>query len=216
MIVERACEMCAAHYDADTQRLKHGRQTTCSRACSYLLRAQKHRKPDHEKFDQKAYNATYYKQNRNRLLDAQKQYRLSNLDRTRAMARAHQRLNREKSNQRASDWYYANKQLMIDRAKLWKRLNPDKVQVNTRDYASRRSGATGRFTARDYERLKNRLFGLCGYCFASPANTIDHIIPLSRNGSNFIGNIMPACGNCNYSKGPKTIVEWKYGHQSLR
>lgn len=37
--VERTCPVCSAIYFADAQRLKHGRQTTCSRKCSYLLRA---------------------------------------------------------------------------------------------------------------------------------------------------------------------------------
>lgn len=37
--VERDCPACGARYRADVVRLRHGRQTTCSRACSYELRA---------------------------------------------------------------------------------------------------------------------------------------------------------------------------------
>lgn len=69
----------------------------------------------------------------------------------------------------------------------------------------------GRNTPRDFSRLKNRLLGRCGYCKVNQANTIDHIIPLLRGGSNYIGNIMPACGACNYSKQHKTLVEWRNG-----
>jgi len=39
--VERECPVCGRSYHADANRLKHGRQTTCSRACSYQLRASK-------------------------------------------------------------------------------------------------------------------------------------------------------------------------------
>lgn len=39
MQVERACPVCAQRYAADATRLRFGRQTTCSRACSYRLRA---------------------------------------------------------------------------------------------------------------------------------------------------------------------------------
>ncbi|HFU2857305.1 TPA: hypothetical protein ACGQ50_000845 [Enterobacter cloacae] len=39
MKTERNCPNCGIVYEADTVRLKHGRQTTCSRACSYALRA---------------------------------------------------------------------------------------------------------------------------------------------------------------------------------
>ena len=37
--IERKCPVCGVTYYADPTRLKHGRQTTCGRACSYKLRA---------------------------------------------------------------------------------------------------------------------------------------------------------------------------------
>lgn len=37
--ITRQCPVCGTEYQADTSRLKHGRQTTCSRDCSYKLRA---------------------------------------------------------------------------------------------------------------------------------------------------------------------------------
>jgi G:T-mismatch repair DNA endonuclease (very short patch repair protein) len=42
----RDCPVCGVHYLADPGRLRHGRQTTCSRACSYVLRAQNKAVPD--------------------------------------------------------------------------------------------------------------------------------------------------------------------------
>lgn len=39
--ITRTCPICRVEYQADTKRLKHGRQTTCSRKCSYELRANK-------------------------------------------------------------------------------------------------------------------------------------------------------------------------------
>lgn len=41
MKVQRTCPVCGRVYEADAHRLKWGRQTTCSRACSYELRATK-------------------------------------------------------------------------------------------------------------------------------------------------------------------------------
>lgn len=38
--IERQCPICGTDYSADEVRLRHGRQTTCSRKCSYTLRAQ--------------------------------------------------------------------------------------------------------------------------------------------------------------------------------
>jgi len=38
---DRICPVCGQHYKANPVRLRHGRQTTCSRECSYKLRAAK-------------------------------------------------------------------------------------------------------------------------------------------------------------------------------
>lgn len=40
-LVRCSCPICGAAYSADETRLKHGRQTTCSRKCSYASRGQK-------------------------------------------------------------------------------------------------------------------------------------------------------------------------------
>jgi 5-methylcytosine-specific restriction endonuclease McrA len=40
-LVSRQCPVCASSYSADSTRLSFGRQTTCSRRCSYALRAKK-------------------------------------------------------------------------------------------------------------------------------------------------------------------------------
>ena len=40
-ILRRECPVCGRVYEADATRLAHGRQTTCSRGCSYVLRGQK-------------------------------------------------------------------------------------------------------------------------------------------------------------------------------
>ncbi|MFD6469381.1 HNH endonuclease [Streptomyces goshikiensis] len=42
---------------------------------------------------------------------------------------------------------------------------------------------------------------LCSLCNARPATTADHVIPLSRGGTNDISNLRPACAPCNFSRG---------------
>ena len=48
----------------------------------------------------------------------------------------------------------------------------------------------------------------CSYCL-NLADTIDHIIPLTKSGTNFEDNLTPACRSCNSSKANKLISEWK-------
>lgn len=158
------------------------------------------------KEQQRAYNRAYYLKNKDKIKASVKQYR----EATGYVYKLNEE-QKQRSNARAKEWYQANKQVMIDRAKAWKRENKEKVRANTRDYASRRANAIGNFTSRDYLKLLRRTLGKCYYCTKNEANSIDHVLPLSRGGTNFIGNIVPACGSCNYSKGPRTIAEWKYG-----
>lgn len=49
----------------------------------------------------------------------------------------------------------------------------------------------------------------CYNCDSTENQSIDHRIPISRNGEHGIGNLMTLCKSCNASKKDKTIMEWK-------
>lgn len=52
----------------------------------------------------------------------------------------------------------------------------------------------------------------CQYCGDRGVHLhCDHIVPVSRGGSNDISNLATSCQRCNQSKGCKTIEEWR-GH----
>ena len=52
----------------------------------------------------------------------------------------------------------------------------------------------------------------CQYCGASDQKLhCDHILPMSRGGTNELSNLATACKACNLSKGSKTTKEWKRG-----
>ena len=60
----------------------------------------------------------------------------------------------------------------------------------------------------EWENLKKKFNYKCLKCGKKePAIklTIDHIIPISKNGKNIIKNIQPLCRSCNSSKGNKII-----------
>jgi 5-methylcytosine-specific restriction endonuclease McrA len=50
---------------------------------------------------------------------------------------------------------------------------------------------------------------VCTYCGSDKQLEGDHIIPLSRGGSNAFANLATACRPCNLSKGSKTLEEWR-------
>ena len=49
----------------------------------------------------------------------------------------------------------------------------------------------------------------CHYC-NGPANTADHIIPISQGGTNELSNLLSACHMCNSTRQDRTMVRLKY------
>ena len=47
----------------------------------------------------------------------------------------------------------------------------------------------------------------CAYCGAS-ANTLDHVHPKSKGGSNLSFNLVPCCLHCNLAKGSTELKTW--------
>ncbi|MFE4367961.1 MULTISPECIES: HNH endonuclease [unclassified Streptomyces] len=49
----------------------------------------------------------------------------------------------------------------------------------------------------------------CAYCPDGRAEHLDHVVPLSKGGTDTADNMVPACAKCNLSKGAKTLMEWR-------
>ena len=47
----------------------------------------------------------------------------------------------------------------------------------------------------------------CAYC-GSPANTLDHIHPKSKGGSQLASNLVSCCKDCKLHKGSEDLVSW--------
>ena len=59
------------------------------------------------------------------------------------------------------------------------------------------------------DQVKNRDGSVCQYCGAyAPGGGADHVVPLSRGGTDALDNLVWACRECNSSKGDKTPKEW--------
>ena len=76
-------------------------------------------------------------------------------------------------------------------------------------YKARKKGAVGYHTLGDWETLKAQYNWICNMCGKKEPEiklTEDHIIPLSKGGSDNIENIQPLCRSCN-SKKSNIIIE---------
>lgn len=76
---------------------------------------------------------------------------------------------------------------------------------------ARLKGAQGTFTVEQWQGVKHKHDYKCVYCHKSESEvklTKDHIVPLTRGGSNYINNIQPACQSCNSRKNNHLDYIW--------
>ena len=70
---------------------------------------------------------------------------------------------------------------------------------------AREKGAEGSHTLAEWKAVKEKYNNRCAFCGELKPLTKDHIIPLSKGGTNYITNIQPLCRNCNSKKNNKII-----------
>ena len=112
-------------------------------------------------------------------------------------------------------WREANLKYKKAADRAWYEANQTRAIVTHHAYRARKHSAPGYFTEHDIERLRIEQSGKCAapHCgtWLSASETVDHIVPVSRGGSNWPGNIQLLCKCCNRSKGMETMEEWLRG-----
>jgi len=99
-----------------------------------------------------------------------------------------------------------------ERSRRYRRLHVESVAVSQRRYRrtityrllrkmykQRRRNAPGKLTATKLLARIAFYSNLCWFC-KKPATEIDHVIPITRGGSNWPSNLRPACRSCNSRK----------------
>lgn len=147
---------------------------------------------DHRKAYGKVYHADWYEKNREAKQAAAKAYREADPERAAEQARKGTRKwqakNPEKTKAYTAKWY-------ADR---------DNRAAHTAKRRALKVAAGGSHTPADLRVILAAQHHRCAYCAADLRKTkrhLDHIMPLSRGGSNDRTNLQYTCGPCNLSKG---------------
>ena len=152
----------------------------------------------------KAYQSVYSAANK----ESKAAYAAANKERQAAAQAAWYQANKERRAANIAAWRAANKDRVAAKVAAWKRDNPDRVKASSQRRRASKASAAGDHTA---EQLKARFDyhgNRCVYCNSANNLHADHQIPLSRGGTNFASNMVPACASCNTSKNDKTPIEF--------
>lgn len=162
---------------------------------------------------EKQREATYKWREKNRAAwnAYQRKWRRKHRHRTNAILRARRKADRENLNAKRR----AVRQRSLEKYRLAERLarqrDPVSRRVSHRNSMAKRKQAIGMFTKKEWLTLLRSTGYKCHYCgrgLSRKTATPDHKVPLSRGGSNWIANIVPACLSCNQRKNALTRSEY--------
>lgn len=164
------------------------------------------------------YNLRYRAENRERVIALCKRWRTENADqvreyRKRYYAQNRERVlaafkrwsseNRERRCEYSRQYRIANLEAVKERARRWCKAHPDLVV----QYATRRrirlANAEGSHTHQEWLAVVWAQQFCCAHCGSYELLTRDHIVPITKGGSDYISNIQGLCRSCNSRKKDK-------------
>lgn len=159
-----------------------------------------------------------------------KKWKRNNPERKRELNRQWQQANPEKyklSNQKWAEknpekiraksrrWYAAHTDICRKKSKQWRVANPSKVILQKHRRRALKQGVDSSSSFDEQAQLK-RQHGKCYYCQTKLTEYhIDHVVPLSRGGSDHPDNKVLACPSCNLHKYNRLPHEWSKGGRLL-
>lgn len=157
----------------------------------------------------------YQKENKEHIKKYNKEYYQTNKITLRCKYREKQKLyraiNKEKISLKLSEYYEKNKTVVLERNRKWIKNNREKMRSYNNKRRALKRGSTGEYSDADVYKKRVEQRDLCYWCHEALNNKyhIDHVVPLSRGGSNSPENIVISCPKCNLKKGSKLPNEWE-------
>lgn len=164
--------------------------------------------------------ASYRAGNREKLRERTRAYQAANPEKVKASRAASYAKHKEKRRAEARDYCEEHREWSRAKSAEWRKNNPekrkayyhanfDKNRFYQENRRARKLGAEGFHTKEDVERIRKDQNGKCALCRVKLCGVyhIDHIVPLSKGGSNWPANLQLLCKPCNLSKGARDPID---------
>lgn len=142
--------------------------------------------------------------NPDRVKAASDKWRANNREKLNAYAAKQRKENPEKARAKDAKWRIANLEKARAADAKWRTEHPEQKRANNQNRRARIKGNGGKYTATEWEALKQKYGHKCLDCGEVKSLTIDHVVPIVAGGLNTIDNIQPLCLSCNSKKHAKT------------
>lgn len=161
----------------------------------------------------RSYRKTWVRNNPSKSLEYQKKYKKLNLETIRKKNRDYKKKWRKEnpidSLMTMRLWRKNNVDRRNQLQRIWAKKNKEYVYFMNRQRRNASKNAPGKHTLKEWKELKKTYNYTCPSCLKiEPEITLeeDHIVPISKGGTNYIQNIQPLCGNCNRKKYTTTKI----------
>lgn len=164
----------------------------------------------------KEYNKQYYEEHKEEHAEYMKkygkEYRIEHKEEIAEYKKQYYEEHKEEKAEYQKQYYEEHKEEIAEYNKQYRESNPHivfnknvlkRVRINNIE-------VKGRITSEQWYEVFNFFNNSCAYSEEELTNnkTLDHIIPLSKGGTNEIWNVIPCSRSCNSSKQDKEFLEW--------
>lgn len=155
----------------------------------------------------------WYQANKDKKRERDREYQRANPDKKREYNKRFREKSPEKASATTQRWRENHPEEYKARSRTdgqrWYKNNPEAVKVRSHRRRTHKINSSGNFTAEEWEALCKQYDYLCLCCKEQKPLTVDHVIPISKGGTNNIDNIQPLCQSCNCRKKDRS-TDYRY------
>lgn len=215
------CERCGKEVERRASQVGYSKHHYCSHLCRRTPRAKRreqwkesNRRWRHKHLDAfHRWQRKYRQEHKERVKEHGHRYYIEHREQIALRAKAYTARHRGAVKEYRRRYGELNAERLRAQRKEWKETHRTKVLADavlaTRNRRARLRRAEGRHTHDDIRRLYQSQRAQCVLCDISlrQGYEVDHIVPVSRGGSNWPSNLQLLCRTCNRKKADKLTLE---------